>query len=67
MEELNIPLISFRLPISMLNEMDDLRDSQVYPSRAELIRTAIQALLNEEKYCKKWGADIPLIAEQISE
>lgn len=59
-----MPLLSFRLTVEMLEEMDELRDSKVYPSRAELIRTAIQWLLNEEQIAAKWGKDTPVIAEQ---
>jgi Arc/MetJ-type ribon-helix-helix transcriptional regulator len=67
MEEFIIPLISFRLPEQMLNEMDDIRDSGAYPSRAELIRTAIQALLNDEKSAAKWGNRAAPIIEQTSQ
>lgn len=64
MEEFNIALISFRLPDQMLEELDDIKESGICQSRAELIRRAIVALLNEEKQAAKWGEDTPPIVEQ---
>jgi len=50
-------LISVHLPAQMLQELDDLVKTGVYPSRSEAIRVAIRDLILREKGKTKGGGD----------
>ena len=44
-------LLTVHFPEPYIKALDDLVDQNVYPNRAEAIRTAVRDLLNEEA----WG------------
>ena len=48
-------LISVHIPAQMLQELDDLVKTGVYPSRSEAIRVAIRDLILREKEKTKGG------------
>jgi len=50
-------LISVHIPVQMLQELDDLVKTGVYPSRSEAIRVAIRDLILREKEKTKGGGD----------
>ena len=50
-------LISVHLPAQMLQELDDLVKTGVYPSRSEAIRVAIRDLILREKGKARGGGD----------
>ena len=46
-------LITINLPESYLKDLDELVEEDLYPNRAEVIRTAVRDLLAEEVWDKK--------------
>ena len=46
-------LITINLPESYLKDLDELVDEDLYPNRAEVIRTAVRDLLAEEVLDKR--------------
>jgi antitoxin ParD1/3/4 len=46
-------LITINLPQSYLNDLDELVGEDLYPNRAEVIRTAVRDLLAEEVWNKR--------------
>ena len=50
-------LISVHIPVQMLQELDSLVKTGVYPSRSEAIRVAIRDLILREKGKAKGGDD----------
>jgi Arc/MetJ-type ribon-helix-helix transcriptional regulator len=46
-------LITINLPESYLKDLDELVDEDLYPNRAEVIRTAVRDLLAEEVWDKR--------------
>ncbi len=55
--ERKMVLISVHLPAQMLQELDNLVKTGVYPSRSEAIRIAIRDLILREKGKAKGGGD----------
>ena len=50
-------LITINLPESYLKDLDELVGEDLYPNRAECIRTAVRDLLAEEVWDKKRRRD----------
>ena len=50
-------LVSLHIPVQMLQELDSLVKTGVYPSRSEAIRVAIRDLILREKGKTKGGGD----------
>jgi antitoxin ParD1/3/4 len=48
-----LKLITINLPQSYLNDLDELVGEDLYPNRAEVIRTAVRDLLAEEVWNKR--------------
>jgi len=48
-------LVSLHIPVQMLQELDSLVKTGVYPSRSEAIRVAIRDLILREKAKGKGG------------
>ncbi|MCJ7609158.1 type II toxin-antitoxin system ParD family antitoxin [Candidatus Bathyarchaeota archaeon] len=46
-------LITINLPQSYLNDLDELVGEDLYPNRAECIRTAVRDLLADEVWNKR--------------
>ncbi|MFP3239960.1 MAG: ribbon-helix-helix domain-containing protein [Caldivirga sp.] len=53
--ERKMVLVSLHIPVQMLEELDDLVKTGVYPSRSEAIRVAIRDLILREKGKTKGG------------
>jgi len=53
--ERKMVLVSLHIPVQMLQELDSLVRTGVYPSRSEAIRVAIRDLILREKAKGKGG------------
>ncbi|MCJ7759625.1 ribbon-helix-helix domain-containing protein [Candidatus Bathyarchaeota archaeon] len=50
-------VITINLPEPYLKDLDELVGEDLYPNRAEVIRTAVRDLLSEEVWAKKKRQD----------
>jgi Arc/MetJ-type ribon-helix-helix transcriptional regulator len=57
LSERRMVLVSLHIPMQMLQELDSLVKTGVYPSRSEAIRVAIRDLILREKGKTKGGGD----------
>lgn len=55
----NMRIISVQLPQSYINAMDQLVRRGLYPSRSEVIRTAIRELLKRELHSEIPEDEVP--------
>jgi antitoxin ParD1/3/4 len=52
-------IISVQLPHGLIKAMDKLVEQGIYPSRSEVIRSAIRELLKKEMYAVESEESIP--------